>query len=203
MLSNSPQSIRPSTYNWARISLILVGLMWAFPFLHYRHENPLTSFDQEWWSAMLGVLAVTLLIAREFWERPEIPRIAQLPALLIVVLLVQLALGRVAYFGQALLYSLYFLFATLLMMLGAKLRDCFGLARVTLFRSKGMAFTIVAERVTREDRVKKQSAAARAPCCANALPRTSACRAAWCPMCAMPTAASARPWPEIPASISS
>ena len=131
MLSNSPQSIRPSTYNWARISLILVGLMWAFPFLHYRHENPLTSFDQEWWSAMLGVLAVTLLIAREFWERPEIPRIAQLPALLIVVLLVQLALGRVAYFGQALLYSLYFLFATLLMMLGARLRDCFGLARVS------------------------------------------------------------------------
>ncbi|MGA8862819.1 MAG: Wzy polymerase domain-containing protein [Gallionella sp.] len=131
MLNQSPASIRPSTFNWARISLILVGLMWAFPFLHYRHENPLTSFDQEWWSAMLGVLAVTLLIAREFWQRPEIPRIAQLPALLIVVLLLQLALGKVAYFGQALLYALYFLFAALLMMLGARFRDSFGLARLS------------------------------------------------------------------------
>ncbi len=80
---------------------------------------------------MLGVLAVTLLIAREFWQRPDIPRIAQLPALLIVVLLLQLALGKVAYFGQALLYALYFLFAALLMMLSARLRDTFGLARLS------------------------------------------------------------------------
>jgi O-antigen ligase len=104
--------------------------MWSFPFLHYRHENPLTSFDQEWWSAMLGVLALTLLIGREFWQRAEIPRIAQLPAALIVVLLLQLVLGKVAYFNQALLYALYFLFAALLMVLGARLRDCFGLERL-------------------------------------------------------------------------
>jgi hypothetical protein len=39
---------------WAHVSLALVGMMWVFPFLHYRHENPLTAFDQEWWSAMLG-----------------------------------------------------------------------------------------------------------------------------------------------------
>lgn len=104
--------------------------MWSFPFLHYRHENPLTSFDQEWWSAMLGVLALTLLIGREFWQRAEIPRIAQLPAALIVVLLLQLVLGKLAYFNQALLYALYFLFAALLMVLGARLRDCFGLEKL-------------------------------------------------------------------------
>ena len=79
---------------------------------------------------MLGVLALTLLLAREFWKRPEIPRIAQFPAALIVVLLLQLVLGKIAYFNQALLYALYFLFATLLMMLGARLRDCFGLAKL-------------------------------------------------------------------------
>jgi O-antigen ligase len=104
--------------------------MWAFPFLHYRHENPLTTFYQEWWSALLGVLALTLLLAREFWQRAEIPRIAQLPAALIVVLLLQLVLGKIAYFDQALLYALYFLFATLLMVLGGRLRDCFGLAKL-------------------------------------------------------------------------
>jgi O-antigen ligase len=104
--------------------------MWVFPFLHYRHENPLTSFDQEWWSAMLGLLALTLLTAREFWQQPEIPRIAQLPAALIAVVLLQLVLSKVAYFDQALLYALYFLFAALLMVLGARLRDCFGLIRL-------------------------------------------------------------------------
>ena len=130
MLSKTLRSIRPVNLKLAHISLALVGLMWAFPFLHYRHENPLTSFDQEWWSAMLGVLALTLLLASEFWRQPEIPRIAQLPAALIVVLLLQLVLGKVAYFNQALLYALYFLFATLLMVLGARLRDCFGLARL-------------------------------------------------------------------------
>jgi len=130
VLNKSPQSNRLSGIKWAHISLILVGLMWAFPFLHYRHENPLTSFDQEWWSAMLGVLALTLLISREFWERAEIPRIVLLPAALIGVLFLQLALSKIAYFSQALLYALYFLFAALLMVLGARLRECFGLVKL-------------------------------------------------------------------------
>ena len=43
------------------ISLALVGLMWVFPFLHYRHQYPLTAFYQEWWSALLGVLALAPL----------------------------------------------------------------------------------------------------------------------------------------------
>ena len=114
------------------ISLALVGLMWVLPFLHYRHQYPLTTFYQEWWSALLGMLALTLLATRDFWQRPEIPRIVQLPAALIIVALLQAALGKMAYFDQALLYTLYLLFAALLMMLGARLRDCFGLAELAL-----------------------------------------------------------------------
>ena len=114
------------------ISLTLVGLMWVLPFLHYRHQYPLTTFYQEWWSALLGVLALTLLVARDFWQQPEIPRIAQLPAGLIVVLLLQSGFSKIAYFDQVLLYALYLLFAALLMMLGARLRDCFGMAKLAL-----------------------------------------------------------------------
>ena len=114
------------------ISLAMVGLMWVLPFLHYRHQYPLTTFYQEWWSALLGMLALTLLATRDFWQQPEIPRIVQLPAALIAVLLLQSGLGKVAYFDQALLYALYLLFAALLMMLGARLRDCFGLAELAL-----------------------------------------------------------------------
>ncbi len=114
----------------AHVSIGLIGLMWVFPFLHYRHQYPLTTFHQEWWSALLGLLALVPLAMRDFWRQPEIPRIVQLPAALIAVLLLQSGFGKIAYFDQALLYILYLLFAALLMMLGARLRDCFGLAEL-------------------------------------------------------------------------
>lgn len=132
MLKKTPQSIRLPDIKLAHISLTLVGMMWVFPFLHYRHENPLTTFDQEWWSAMLGLLAFSMLVARDFWKQPEVPRIAQLPIALIVVVLLQLSLHKVAYFDQALLYILYLLFAALMMLLGARLRDCFGIERLAI-----------------------------------------------------------------------
>ena len=112
------------------ISLTLVGLMWVLPFLNYRHQFPLTTFYQEWWSALLGMLALTLLASRDFWQQPEIPRITQLPAVLIGVVLLQWGLGKVAYFDQTLLFVLYLLFAALLMLLGARLRDCLGIAKL-------------------------------------------------------------------------
>jgi len=130
VLKNIRQPLRLAEIKLAHISLALVGLMWVLPFLHYRHRLPLTTFDQEWWSALLGVLALTLLLARDFWQQPEIPRIVQLPAALIAVVWLQWSLGKIAYFDQALLYVLYLLFAALLMMLGARLRDCFGVARL-------------------------------------------------------------------------
>jgi O-antigen ligase len=126
------QSNRLANFRLANISLALVGLMWVLPFLYYIHENPLTTFDQEWGCALLGLLAVTFLIAREFWQQPEIPRIAQFPAVLIVIVLLQLSLGKVAYFDQALLYMLYLLFASLLMILGARLRVCLGIEKLSI-----------------------------------------------------------------------
>ncbi len=125
MLNSALQSLR-----LAHVSLALVGLMWVLPFLHYVHKYPLTTFYQEWWSALLGALALSLLAGRDFWQKPEVPRIAQLPAALIAVILLQWGLGKVAYFDQALLFVLYLLFAALLMLLGARLRDCFGMAKL-------------------------------------------------------------------------
>lgn len=81
---------------------------------------------------MLGVLALSLLAVRDFWQQPEVPRIAQLPIALIVIVLLQLSLSKVAYFDQALLYILYLLFAALMMLLGARLRACFGIERLAV-----------------------------------------------------------------------
>ena len=112
------------------ISLALAGLMWILPFLHYRHQYPLTTFYQEWWSALFGVLALGVLAARDYWQQPQVPRIAQLPIVLLGVVLLQWGLGKIIYFDQALLYILYLLFAALLMLLGARLRECFGMPRL-------------------------------------------------------------------------
>jgi O-antigen ligase len=125
LLRDKLQSLRLT-----HISLALVGLMWVSPFLHYLHRYPLTTFYQEWWSALLGVGALTLLVGRAYWQRPEIPRIVQLPVGLAAIALLQLALGKLAYFDQALLFTLYLLFAALLMMLGAWLCDIYGFARL-------------------------------------------------------------------------
>ena len=121
----------------AHFGLALVGLMWVFPFLYYRHQYPLTTFDQEWWSALLGLLAVafTLLPNAGYWQQPQIPRIVQLPAALIFLVLLQSAMGLIVYFDQALLYILYLLFALLLMMLGAHLKDSLGLERFAVILS--------------------------------------------------------------------
>lgn len=112
------------------ISLVLVGLMWVLPFLHYQHAYPLTTFDQEWWAVVLGLLGAFTLIGKEYWKSPTMPRVIVLPLALILVALLQLAIGRIAYFEQGMLYILYLLFAALMMMLGASLRRSLGLDQV-------------------------------------------------------------------------
>lgn len=115
------------------MSLFFVGLMWVLPFLNYHHQYPLTTFDQEWWSALLGVLSLTALLTTDCWQ--QIPRIVRLPAGLMTLVILQSALGMIAYREQALLYLLYFLFGMLLMMLGAQLRRRFALETMALVLS--------------------------------------------------------------------
>lgn len=84
---------------------------------------------------LLGVLALTQLLSRDYWRAPHIPRIALLPVALIAVVLLQSALGMMAYAGQSLLYILYLLFAALMMLLGGRLRDCFGIEKLAIILS--------------------------------------------------------------------
>jgi O-antigen ligase len=140
VLGKALQLIRPENFRLANISLALVGLMLVLPFLHFTHQNPLTSFYQEWWSALLGSLAaVAQLTSRESWQPPEIPRIVQFPAALIGIVLLQVALNKMAYFDQALLYIFYLLFAVFMILLGARLRACFGIEKLSV----AMAFSLL------------------------------------------------------------
>jgi len=116
-----------SSISYAHISLALAGLMWVLPFLYYRHAQPLTTFYQEWGAALLGLCAMPLLVTKRYWQQPEIPRIVMLPVGLMLLIVLQFALGKVAYFSHTLLTSLYLMWAALLIMLGHRLREEFGL----------------------------------------------------------------------------
>ncbi|RFC40817.1 MAG: O-antigen ligase [Candidatus Nitrotoga sp. CP45] len=115
----------------AHISLTFVGLMWVLPFLYYYHAYPLTTFYQEWGAAFLGLSAMPLLVTKRYWLQPEIPLIVLLPIGLLLLGMMQFVLGRVGYFDQILLLALYSLWAALLMMLGQRLREEFGLPALT------------------------------------------------------------------------
>jgi O-antigen ligase len=117
----------PSSFGFAHISLIFVGLMWVLPFLYYHHAYPITTFYQEWGAGVLGLCAMPLLLTTRYWQAPEVPRIVILPIGLMLVLMLQFFVGRISHFDHLMLLSLYFLFAALLMMLGQALRVELGL----------------------------------------------------------------------------
>ena len=115
------------TPNSLHISLTFVGLMWVLPFLYYHHAYPLTTFYQEWGAAILGLCAMPLLVTKCSAAQAAIPRVALLPAALLLLVLLQALLGRLAYFEQALLFSFYMLWTALLLLLGHRLRAEIGL----------------------------------------------------------------------------
>lgn len=111
----------------AHFSLAAIGLAWTLPFLQPFHGFPLTSFYGEWLAVSLGLLALVPLGGRNFWRGAALPA-AALPVLgLIIVLAVQLALDRVAYFGQPLIAGLHLFWAVLLMVMAHGLRREIGL----------------------------------------------------------------------------
>ena len=89
----------------AYISLAFAGMMWVFSFLDYYHAYPVTTFYQEWGTALLGLAAMLPLLGKEYWKRAEIPRIVMLPIGLMLLVVLQYAMGKMPYFGQMLLYD--------------------------------------------------------------------------------------------------
>lgn len=120
----------PRSIRYAHISLTFIGLMWVLPFLYWHHAYPLTTFFQETLAALLALLALPLLLSRDYWVAPAIPRIALLPVGLMLLIVLQYWLGSIPYFDQALLLMLYLLLAALLIMLGQRMRAELGLERV-------------------------------------------------------------------------
>jgi O-antigen ligase len=111
----------------AHFCLAAIGLMWTLPFLQPYHHFPLPSFYSEWLALALGLAALTWMGRAAFWRAAALPA-ALVPLLgLVVLLLVQYAVGKVAYGGQVLVAALYIVWACLLMVLARGLRRVVGL----------------------------------------------------------------------------
>jgi O-antigen ligase len=112
------------------VSLPLIGLAWTVPFLQPYHRFPLTAFYSEYLALAFGLAALVPLLRREIWQSAVLPATAFAPVGLIIVLAIQVALGRVPHPGQALMAGLYLSWAALLMLLGQVLRREIPLARI-------------------------------------------------------------------------
>lgn len=117
----------------ARISLILVGLIFLLPFLNPYHFFPLTNFYTEWLALALGLAALAPLSAKRFWDEVEIPR----PALWLLgfaaLLPLQVFWLDIAYPELSLLATLYVIWAAWLIWLGRVLAKSCGMEQMALW----------------------------------------------------------------------
>jgi O-antigen ligase len=110
-----------------RVALIMTGLMMCLPFIQPRHTEPFGFFYSEWVAFVLGLTAMTLMLAQRARDDLRIPWVALMPAGLLAVLVVQAALGKVAYIEQVVIALLYLVWAAALMVLGSLLRRRLGM----------------------------------------------------------------------------
>src|SRR5258708_12704957 len=100
----------------SRISLALLGLMVSLPFLNFHHSLPLPTFYTEWAAFALGTAAL-LALALARGKQTGLPLLSLGLIGLMLVLLIQVALGMVAYPERSLLGPLYALRAAFLLSL--------------------------------------------------------------------------------------
>jgi O-antigen ligase len=111
---------------WVRLSAGATALMLIAPFLLPVHRYPVQSFYQEWLAMALGSTAFIALGAASRQQRIEAPRVVLLPLGLCVLLVIQIAAGRLAYWQEGVLGGLYMLWAGAVATLGYGLRRRIG-----------------------------------------------------------------------------
>lgn len=112
------------------VSLGLLALMVSGPFLLPFHTMPIAGFWSEWWAGALGLAAATTGLIAIRGGSLILPRVLLVPAVLLLTLLLQFGLGRVAFPQLGLLYAVYLLWAGMLMVLGRHLVETAGFVRL-------------------------------------------------------------------------
>lgn len=122
----NPLYRNPATATLA--SLAILGLMAAIPFLLPHYGLP-TAFYSEWAAFALGVAACIPFLQKTFWLHLKIPDSAIWLFSFVPLIAVQTLLVDHGYVAQPLLPAIYIAWATLLIVLGAWMRERLGLER--------------------------------------------------------------------------
>jgi len=114
-----------------RLCLGLCGLLVSAPFLNPYHYFPFVTFYTEWAAFAIGLVALAAIAAAPSRNAVPIPGMCAGLFLLTALLVLQAALGQVAYPLRSALGALYLIWAALLVMLGAWLRSELGVSAVS------------------------------------------------------------------------
>jgi O-antigen ligase len=114
-----------------RLSLVLCGLLVSAPFLNPFHSFPQVSFYTEWLAFVIGLAALAATAVVRSSNAVPIPGMCLGLFLLTALLVLQAALGQVAYPLRSAMGALYLIWAALLVMLGAWLKSELGEAAVS------------------------------------------------------------------------
>lgn len=108
------------------IAAATVALMLCLPFVLPLNTLPVPTFYQEWGAAALGCAAFIALLLPRTAGLIEIPRITLLPIIVLVLLLIQIAQGRLVYWQQGAMAAMYLLWSIAMMCVGRTLRSRLG-----------------------------------------------------------------------------
>jgi O-antigen ligase len=114
-----------------RFSLVSCGLLVSVPFLNPYHSYPLLTFYTEWLAFAIGLAALAAIAMAPSGNAVPVPGLCIGLFLLTALLVLQAALGQVAYPLRSATGALYTVWAGLLVMLGAWLRSELGEAAVS------------------------------------------------------------------------
>ncbi|MDP3608119.1 MAG: Wzy polymerase domain-containing protein [Methylophilus sp.] len=106
--------------------MFFISLMLILPFLFPYHPFPIQTFYIEWLTAALALFAFVPLIKQTAWPSYQVPTIIWLPIGMLIVMALQLAVLDIAYWQNYFLAAQYFIFAALMMLLGAMLKQAIG-----------------------------------------------------------------------------
>lgn len=113
-------------------------LLASLPFLIPLHIRPITTFYGEWWAAVLTLGLVAIAIVRQLPAgRFSLPTICLLPALFLVAIALQFALGLIYFPQQGVIYALYLLLAASAMIAGHLLAHDLGEAVLVKWLAMG------------------------------------------------------------------
>jgi O-antigen ligase len=124
-----------------KISIYLIAMMFSLPFIVAYHEVPIAAFYGEWLATLLGLLSLTALLNKGYWQLSQLPKISLVFLGLLLICNIQLILGLEPLLQHSVLIQLYLLWACLLSALGYYLRQTIGWEKLALILAKAFIFS--------------------------------------------------------------